>query len=160
MLKKLSKKHGDKTIGQSLVEIAISFPLLLIIVSGLIDIGRIYYVYLALEDAAAEGALYLAVDPDCRNERDDTDDDGAGPDVNECLDPNNALYRTRNATQRVDLTRNDIAIEAQRPDIFGIGDVTQVTIRYPYRFITPGIQAIAEQVILEATATNVIVGNE
>ncbi len=43
--------------GQSMVEMALGFVLLLIVLSGLLDVGRAFYIYVALEDAAGEAAL-------------------------------------------------------------------------------------------------------
>ena len=78
------KKPGHN--GQSMAEFALSLTLLIMLVSGLLDLGRAYFVYTQLEDAAGEGALYLAINPRCR-----TSANGTG-----CVDPNNAMYRIRN----------------------------------------------------------------
>lgn len=143
--------------GQSLVEIAISFPVLLIIISGLIDLGRVYYVYIGLEDAAAEGALYLSIDPACMR---DTD---TRADSSSCADPNNAVWRTINANpQQIDLTAPGVTVDAFRPGTdtgegYGIGDVTRVRITYPFEFITPGIRLITDEMLINVEATNVII---
>ncbi len=50
--------------GQSLTELAIFITLLMILLAGLIDLGRAYYTYLSLRDAAAEGAAYGSIHPD------------------------------------------------------------------------------------------------
>ncbi len=49
--------------GQSIVELALAFPLLIFILLGVVDIGRIFYVTVSLNDAAEEGAIYAATDP-------------------------------------------------------------------------------------------------
>jgi Flp pilus assembly protein TadG len=49
--------------GQALVEFALVLPLLLIMLMGLIDVGRIIFTYIALEDAAQEGTIYMAHEP-------------------------------------------------------------------------------------------------
>jgi len=49
--------------GQSLVEVALAMPLLILIVMGILDLGRAYYAYVTLSDAAAEGAAYGAIHP-------------------------------------------------------------------------------------------------
>lgn len=46
--------------GQSLLEIAITVPLLLLLLVGVVDIGRIYYYTIALSTGASEGAAYAA----------------------------------------------------------------------------------------------------
>jgi Flp pilus assembly protein TadG len=49
--------------GQSLLELAILLPVLLIILLGILDVGRLYMTMVAIHDAAAEGASYAASYP-------------------------------------------------------------------------------------------------
>lgn len=49
--------------GQSLVEFGIGITILLILLSGILDLGRAYFTLLALQDAAAEGAVYGSTTP-------------------------------------------------------------------------------------------------
>jgi hypothetical protein len=71
-------KHGNKQIenptskeavwrkserGQSLTELSLTLIILLTLLAGVLDIGRAYYTFLALRDAAAEGAAYGSFDP-------------------------------------------------------------------------------------------------
>ena len=51
--------------GQSLVEFALVTPLLLLVFAGAADFGRAFYAYVAIENAAKEGALYGARAPQC-----------------------------------------------------------------------------------------------
>lgn len=44
--------------GQSLVELAIILPILLIILLGIIDFGRVFYAYVTITNASREGARY------------------------------------------------------------------------------------------------------
>ena len=46
--------------GQGIVELAISMPLLLLLLLGTIDIGRVFYDYIQLRNAVREGAGYGA----------------------------------------------------------------------------------------------------
>lgn len=46
--------------GQSLIEVAIAVPLLLLILIGIVDIGRVYYTAIALETGAQQGAVLAA----------------------------------------------------------------------------------------------------
>jgi Flp pilus assembly protein TadG len=52
----------DKTKGQSLAELAISLPLLLLVVMGVFDLGRGIFYYSTIHNAAREGARFGAVD--------------------------------------------------------------------------------------------------
>lgn len=49
--------------GQSFVELALFLTLLLIILAGVVDLGRAFYTYLTLRDASQEGASYASVCP-------------------------------------------------------------------------------------------------
>jgi Flp pilus assembly protein TadG len=59
----MKKQTGNnaKEQGQSLVELSMSLVVLLILVAGLVDLGRAFFTYIALRDAAQEGASYAAV---------------------------------------------------------------------------------------------------
>jgi hypothetical protein len=50
-----------KNTGQSLVEFAITFPLFLLLVMGIFDLGRGIYFYSVIHNAARESARYGAV---------------------------------------------------------------------------------------------------
>lgn len=52
-----------KERGQSLVEAALILPVLIMIMLGLLDLGRAYYSLVVLNDAADEGASYAAIRP-------------------------------------------------------------------------------------------------
>jgi len=78
-----STHHTERTAnskGQSLVEFAIMLPVLLLIFGAALDLGRLFYVHVAIENAAKEGALYGASNP----ARD-------GPTA-DCSDPNNVRW--------------------------------------------------------------------
>ncbi|HBY06316.1 MAG TPA: hypothetical protein DEH22_00435 [Chloroflexi bacterium] len=54
--------HNQKEqSGQSLVELAMSLTLLLILLAGLVDLGRAFFTYITLRDAAQEGASFASV---------------------------------------------------------------------------------------------------
>lgn len=65
--KKKNKSHQIKQRmkeeGQSLVELAVSLVILLILLAGIVDLGRISFYYIAMRDAAQEGASYGIVYP-------------------------------------------------------------------------------------------------
>jgi Flp pilus assembly protein TadG len=49
--------------GQSLVELAVSLGVILLLLAGAVDFGMGFYSYVALQDAAQEGALYASFQP-------------------------------------------------------------------------------------------------
>ncbi|MGD8751757.1 MAG: TadE/TadG family type IV pilus assembly protein [Anaerolineales bacterium] len=57
-----AKKHtSDKEKGQSLLELAVVFTLLMLILAGVADLGRAFFTYIALRDAAQEGAAFGSI---------------------------------------------------------------------------------------------------
>ena len=49
---------------QSLVELAVSFMLIMFILAGAVDFGRAYFALIALRDAAQEGVIYASINPE------------------------------------------------------------------------------------------------
>ena len=60
----LAEKHP----GQSLIELALILPVLMFILVGIVDFGRVFNAYIIITNAAREGARYGAMHP--------TDEDG------------------------------------------------------------------------------------
>jgi len=61
MMRPIRIKSTEKA--QSFVELALAFILMLIMLAGVIDLGRAFFTYIALRDAAQEGALYGSLNP-------------------------------------------------------------------------------------------------
>lgn len=117
--------------GQSLVEMTLGFVLILIVLSGILDLGRAYFIFIALEDAVGEAALFLSINPHCRT-ADDTDL-ALGRD---CSDPNNAEYRARSAGgQNLDWSSSHIVVD--RTVDYGVGDPVSVTLDYTFPLLSP-----------------------
>lgn len=150
--------------GQSLVEVALTLPLLLFILSVVLDLGRIYYTFIALEDAANEAALFLtSTNPWCRFESDtpplpaDVIDQSAVEPPLSCQDPRNAFYRARNSgVQEVDWSivrdrslisflNDDGAVYLAQANDIEPGAQIEVRIEYPFELITPIIREISER---------------
>jgi hypothetical protein len=53
--------HAEK--GQSLVELALSLLIILTLLAGAVDLGSAFFSYVAIRDAAQEGALYGSIFP-------------------------------------------------------------------------------------------------
>jgi hypothetical protein len=89
--------------GQSLIELAVSFTLLLLILGVTIDLGRVFYTYIAIREAAEEGALYGS-NLNALIELLDTDpDDGIGPTPTQIKDAIRARVKDSSSTT-IDLT--------------------------------------------------------
>ena len=66
---KIQKSHG-----QSLVEVALTLPLLLLLIFTFLDLGRAVYYYSAIGNAVREGARFASVTPLDLTDSDDQDE--------------------------------------------------------------------------------------
>ena len=61
---RVRKKHPQSVPnGQSLVEMALLLPILLVLIVGTLDFGRLFFTKIVITNAAREGAYYLATHP-------------------------------------------------------------------------------------------------
>lgn len=96
------KVSNQKESGQSLVELAMSLVVLLTLLAGLVDFGRAFFTYIALRDAAQEGASYASVaESEALN---------SGSEVTAYC---NAIETRARATSNnpVDLTSGDVSVQ-------------------------------------------------
>ena len=123
--------------GQSLVEFAISLTVMLILLAGIVDLSRAFFAYIAIRDAAQEGALYGSVCP--------------SGDVE---------ARVRDASSNpVDLSDTSSVTVAVATTGTGVsGDGIQVTVTYSFPISTPFLGAIigTQTINLGATVTDTI----
>ena len=61
MKKIINHQHPER--GQSMVEFALVITILMILLAGVIDMGRAFFTYMAMRDAAQEGAAYGSLNP-------------------------------------------------------------------------------------------------
>ena len=60
----LKNRHNRNERGQGILELALVLPFLLLIVLGVLDLGRIFFETIGLTNAAREGVRYLTLHPD------------------------------------------------------------------------------------------------
>jgi len=60
---RLPRRFHDHQRGQSLVELALVLPILLVLLAAALDLGRVFYSTVSLNNAAREGALQAAETP-------------------------------------------------------------------------------------------------
>jgi len=59
MRNRLPRRDGSRaSAGQSVVELALTMPLLLLVLLGTIDVGRVFLDYIEMRNAVVEGATY------------------------------------------------------------------------------------------------------
>ncbi len=121
----LTPSH-DREKGQSLLEMAFAMIVLLVLIAGIVDLGRILFTYLALRDAAETGAVFASFCP---------------PTGEEGYQKVNAHIRASSQFP-VDLTSPDIEISATFA-AGTTGTIIRVTVTQKrFRFIMPLIGAI------------------
>jgi uncharacterized membrane protein len=116
-MKSVRKEKGqrkDREKGQSLTEMALVLPVVLVILAVVLDLGRLYYITVALTDAAGEGATYAAINP---------------------KDTTGAITRAQEASGGfVQIDTGMVTVDA--PAIAAGAPVT-VTVRYNFKVATP-----------------------
>ncbi len=127
------RMHRNTERGQSMVEMALMMTILLVILSGVLDLGRGFFSFIAIQNAAAEGALYAAINPLCRS------DSGPG-----CSNPNNVIFRAQNESPSglVDKQRMTIDVSCDDGATCGSGALIEghpitVTVGYHFQMVGP-----------------------
>ena len=104
----LARRAGDGQ-GQSLVELALVLPMLILILAGVLDLARVYDAHVSITNASREGARYAIVH---------------GSDCN--LKPNNCAVTIRQISQQI----RDYAVG------FVPAEMRNVTFTSPTRTVT------------------------
>jgi len=100
--------HRRGTRGQSLAEFAISSVIFILLLSGVVDLGRAFFTLVSLRSAISEGAHWAAAYPDCIPTATDT---VAGPD--NCQGTNSIVGRILNETTNLSPQRfSNISVAA------------------------------------------------
>ncbi|NHM27272.1 pilus assembly protein [Desulfofundulus sp. TPOSR] len=103
--------------GQAMVELALLLPVLLLILGGIIEFGRIFHAYLVITGASREGAR-VAV-------------------VGETYD--GVREKVIASAPSLDANSLDVLLE---PESYGRGDMLTVTVTYPVDLVIPLISAL------------------
>jgi Flp pilus assembly protein TadG len=163
----LTPRKTRRERGQSLVELAISLTIILLLLSGAVDFGMALFSYVSIRDAAQEGALFASISP-CT----DSNADGTCQ-ANEPANIAGIRARVRAASSRpVNLASSTIIPDANiTAVVIGgacegstvISGVTtsngiRVTVEYDYPIIMPYIGAIigGQTIRLRASVTDTI----
>ncbi|MCC7118869.1 MAG: pilus assembly protein [Anaerolineales bacterium] len=149
---KASPKKSER--GQSLVELAISLPVILLLMIGAVDFGLAIYAYLSIRDAAQEGALYASINPGNTAEIENR---------TRAINPQEGTGIYFQPVKLNDEERVKITVTVTGKKCEGItnGAVNSVSVNVKYRYplIVPFANLLmgAKTIPLEASATNVII---
>ena len=124
-------RKTTKTRGQSLVEMALTLPALLLLILGFVDLGRAVYYYAALGNAVREGARFASVQLDL-----DTMD-GTQQDID-------TITRVTSYSVAVPIQASDVKVD--RVDDLGINDAdgifVMVTASFTFDPVIPFLNPI------------------
>lgn len=150
----VNKTMKKQERGQSLIELAISLPIILLILLGTIDFGMALFSYSILRDAAQEGALYGSFNPSnteeienrARNILPRSDDEAVFSSPVDLRD-------TSNISIEIDVIGDDCQGITR-----GVVNSIQVNVIYQYPILMPFAGNIigSDTISLTGSATNVI----
>jgi Flp pilus assembly protein TadG len=144
--------------GQSLVEFALVFPVFILIVFGLVDVGRLVYTYNTLGNAAREGARIAAVNQI---------DYPAGTSCNENMPIENVATPrwaikpcVVAAAVSLGLTTSEVVVSYSTPTgtnlscspTLNVGCIATVTVSHTWSPSTPGVALILGSIPLSSTS--------
>ncbi len=142
------KNHLKKRRGQSLVEMALFLMIILFILGGAVDFGIGYLSYVAIRDAAQEGAIYGAINP---------------------TNTSGIEARVKNSSSAAPVDLNDpllVTVAVSTPEGTTAGNPITVTVSYKYKLTLPFVSLIIGTnpscgacIPLRASATGVILVN-
>jgi Flp pilus assembly protein TadG len=118
---RVSRAPGHSTRGQGLVEFALVFPIAMLVLIAIFDVGRLVFAYNDITNAARSGARTAIVDQT----------------------PGDASNATINQATSLGLTSANVDIQYLTSDLSGpcsplqLGCVAQVTVHYAWSAITP-----------------------
>ncbi|QHA91310.1 TadE/TadG family type IV pilus assembly protein [Bacillus sp. N1-1] len=113
--------------GQSIVEFALVLPILVMLLFGIIDFGRIFHTYLAIDHASREAARTASI-----GENDAT-----------------IVSTAVSSASSIHLTAGQVAVSPGGTKSSG-SDVT-VTITYPISFLTPVVSNLTGPITLSSS---------
>lgn len=138
--------------GQGLVEFALVLPVFLLLIAVSIDLGRAFYAYVAIENAAKEGAFFGATNPRC---------DTSGKQG--CTDPGNVSWKVNDdlsglagSTVTVGCLAGGapVSVESCKE-----GNQYRVGVSHPFRLVTPILAAFGGTWTIKATATSLVLND-
>jgi len=142
--------HAEK--GQSLVELALTLLIILTLLAGAVDLGSAFFSYVAIRDAAQEGALYGSVYPYFDSNINGKYDPG------ELLNEGAIKTRVQSASSTpVDLYGPKVQVDVTTTDPLkpcsGNDHWVKVKVTYEYTLIMPLIGPIIGQQTIPLTAS-------
>ncbi len=141
-------RRGER--GQSAVELGLAFPVLLLILMGILDFGRAYFAYVSITNAAREGAQYGTWFPTDANGN--TNTTAIASYVAQELQNTGISGQTVNVVCLDYYTNSQIDCSSAH-----IGDRIGVTVTYNFSLLTTGILPFGNSIPMSNFATMAII---
>lgn len=123
----MRSRNGNK--GQSLVEFALIFPFVFLLITGFLDVSRAVFAYASISNAVREGTRYATVS------KTDLNTAYASPTNNPIID------KVISYSVGVNLTKSQVAVVVQK-DTSGFYTKISITATHMFKPVTPGIKLI------------------
>jgi PKD repeat protein len=137
----------QKSRGQSLVEFALVLPVFLVFLAAALDLGRVYYANISLNNAAREGAFEAAKHPASF---------GAGQTC-DASDPGRIVCRVQleSRSSAIAVADGDISATCSNSCNAAYGSTVTVKVKGSFQLVTPILSAIfgGQSVPLRSSAT-------
>lgn len=114
----------DADAGQSLVELTLLLPILLMVLAGALDLARVYDAYVSITNASREGARYGAAHPT---------DDGSGILAAVNRELTNTGISGFTVSHSCSTYADNSTVDCSTADT---GDRMTVSVSYTFRFVT------------------------
>jgi Flp pilus assembly protein TadG len=144
--------HTSRTRGQALVEFALVIPVMLLLVGGGLDVGRLFFSWIEINNAAREAAAYAGGNP--------TDTSGiTGHATTEANTQRQGGEGAMTVTTTCADTSNVPMACASAAGGNGTGNTVTVKVSRPFSFVTPMIgNILGGTVSLSGSATSAVYG--
>jgi Flp pilus assembly protein TadG len=149
----IKRKSTQSERGQSLVELAITLPILILLLLGTLDFGMAIFSYSMLRDAAQEGAFYGSFNPS-----NVTEIENRARNISPRAD--DAVFSSPVQLRDTDLIKVNVKTLGKpcQGEKGGVANSIQVNVSYRYPILMPFIGRLigSRTIPLTGTATNVI----
>ena len=147
-------RRGGK--GQGLVEFALVFPLIILVLAAIFDFGRAVYAFNTVANAAREGARVAAVDqiltsPDCQETMPVEDPANPHWSIQTCAASSATALGIQTSAVTVTYSSPPATTLSCSPALH-VGCIASVTVNYTWRAITPVIGDLIGPIAMSSTS--------
>lgn len=128
---KLTNQEARRWRGQSLTEMAVGFTVLLLLLMLVLDVGRLFFSYIAVHQSVSSGAIFASAFPQCRT-------------ASDCPDPTNIEYVVKHESPSglINWDAANVTVDYPWGDT-NLGSPVSVAMSYEFQFLLPAAQEIA-----------------